>query len=396
MQKDEKFEREQSNKTEGFIKKKRRELRERLSEKDEIEVRRRLGALVSFLLTAAAAYLLGGARLFFGTYPLAVALACSSRKHIPAVAVGIVAAVIGGMPIVYGYVCIAVLLIRMLAALLPMVFAETVGRGEQSRALVKYGASENSSDTSDGSGFGRIFSEELHTKALCAALGGAIGGIFLVLRDDFSFYSLCGMLSLIFLSPVAALLFGGLLGEERHKRDWYTCLSIAAVIFLAVLASANKTVLGMPMAPFLAMLLTLCISSQKGIFFGIGAALLCGLAFDPLYMILLVLSSALFCIASAVKRNAGIAAVCGLIVVWCYYIGGEQGLVRVLPPMLLSIPLYMLVDKYSEMMSAPYARAEAAGGLYFAEAVTEKTKNAAVKDRLSTLEATFSSLSETF
>ena len=117
MQKDEKFEREQSKETEGFIKKHRRELRERLSEKDEIEVRRRLGALVSFVLTAAVAYLLGGAKLFFGTYPLAIALACSAKKHIPAVAVGILAAIIGGMPAVYGYVCLAVLLVRIPFAL---------------------------------------------------------------------------------------------------------------------------------------------------------------------------------------------------------------------------------------------------------------------------------------
>ncbi|MBE6619724.1 MAG: hypothetical protein E7626_08170 [Ruminococcaceae bacterium] len=398
MQKDEKFERETNKKEDSFFKRRREEMRERLTGKDEIEVRRRLHTLVSFFLTAATTYLIGGSKLFFGTYPLAIAFACSSKKHLPAVAVGLLAAVIGGMPAVYGYICVAVLLIRMLSMLLPLVFSETIGsRGDHNKQIIKYGAKGDEQDRSEEEkGFGSLFSEDLHVKALCSALGGAIGGVFLVLRDDFSFYSLCGMLTLIFLPPVATLLFGGVLGEERYKKEWYSCVSMGAIVFLAVLTSAEKTVLGMPMTPFLAILLTLCISSQRGIFFGLGAALLCGLAFDPLYMILLVLSAALFCIVSAVKRNAGIAAVCGLIVVWCYYIGGEQGLVKVLPPMLLAIPIYMLVDKYREMMNAPYARAEVAGGLYFAEAVTEKTKNAAVKDRLSTLEATFSSLSETF
>lgn len=398
MQKDEKFEREKSKNEEGFFKKRREEMRERLTGKDEIEVRRRLHALVSFFLTAALSYLLGGARLFFGTYPLGIALACSSKKHLSAVAVGLVAAVIGGLPAVYGYVCIAVLLIRMLATLLPMVFSETVGRrGDQSKELIKYNNKGVEKDeVSEDEGFSRLFFENLHVKVLCSALGGAIGGVFLVLRDDFSFYSLCGMLTLVFLPPVATLLLGGVLGEERYKKEWYAYLSAGSIIFSAVLVSAEKTVLGMPMAPFLAMLLTLCVAADKGIFFGIAAALLCGVAFDTTYVILLVLAAVLFCIVSAVKRNAGVAAVCGLIVVWCYYIGGEQGLVRVLPPMLLAIPLYMLVDKYREMMSAPYAHAEVAGGLYFAEAVTEKTKNDAVKDRLSTLEATFSSLSETF
>ncbi len=398
MQKDEKFEREKGKNEEGFFQRRREELRERLTGKDEIEVRRRLHAMVSFFMTAALSYLLGGARLFFGTYPIGIALACSSKKHLSAVAVGLLAAVIGGMPTVYGYICIAVLLIRMLSTLLPMVFSETIGRrGDQSKEIVKYGVKEKKKDEpADDVGFGGLFSETLHVKMLCSALGGAIGGVFLVLRDDFSFYSLCGMLTLIFLPPLATLTFGGVLGEERYKKEWYAYVSIGAIILLSVLASVDKTVLGMPMAPFLAMLLTLCVAADKGIFFGIAAALLCGVAFDATYIILLVLSAALFCIVSAVKRNAGVAAVCGLIVVWCYYIGGEQGLIRVLPPMLLAIPIYMLVDKYREMMNAPYARAEAAGGLYFAEAVTEKTKNAAVKDRLSTLEATFSSLSETF
>ena len=398
MQKDEKFERETNKKEDSFFKRRREEMRERLTGKDEIEVRRRLHTLVSFFLTAAMSYLLGGSKLFFGTYPLGIALACSSKKHLPAVAVGLLAAVIGGMPTVYGYICIAVLLIRMLSTLLPMVFSETIGRrGNRGKEVIKYGViGEEQDDSSEEIGFGGLFSETLHVKLLCSALGGAIGGVFLVLRDDFSFYSLCGMLTLIFLPPVATLVFGGVLGEERYKKEWYACIAVGAIIFLSVLASVGKTVLGMPMAPFLAILLTLCVAADKGIFFGIAAALLCGTAFDATYIILLVLSAVLFCIVSAVKRNAGVAAVCGLIVVWCYYIGGEQGLIRVLPPMLLAIPIYMLVDKYREMMNAPYARAEVAGGLYFAEAVTEKTKNAAVKDRLSTLEATFSSLSETF
>lgn len=398
MQKDEKLERNTTKNEESFLKKRRDTMRERLTGKDEIEVRRRLRALVSFFLIAALSYLLGGAKLFFGTYPLGIALACSSKKHLPAVAVGLLAAVSGGMPAVYGYICIAVLLIRMLATLLPIVFSEIMGsQGDRSREIVKYGTEEMiKAKSPDDVGFGKLFLEDLHVKMLCSALGGAIGGIFLMLRDDFSFYSLCGMLTLIFLPPIAVLVFGGVIGEERYKREWYACLAIGALIFLSVLVSAEKTVLGMPMAPFLAMLLTLSVAADKGIFFGVAAALLCGIAFDPMYIFLLIFSAALFCIVSAVKRNAGVAAVCGVIVVWCYYIGGEQGLIRVLPPMLLAIPIYMLVDKYREMMRAPYARAEAAGGLYFAEAVTEKTKNAAVKDRLSTLEAAFSSLSETF
>ena len=53
---------------------------EKLREKDEAEVRSRLRFCVEFALTVAAAYMLGGARLLFSTYPLCLALLCSHRK----------------------------------------------------------------------------------------------------------------------------------------------------------------------------------------------------------------------------------------------------------------------------------------------------------------------------
>ena len=183
------------------------------------------------------------------------------------------------------------------------------------------------------------------------------------------------------------------MGTDEYREDRYTYISLAVLIFFTVYGAADVKGLGMPMAPCLAMIITLYACSGSGIVTGCGAALITGIAFQPSYAPLLVISAAMFCLISAVKRNAGIVVVCALIVVWCYYIGGERGLVSVLPPMLLSIPLYMIADKYREMMNAPFRR-EAADGLYFAAAVTEQSKNEAVKERLSLLSDTFSSLSE--
>ena len=193
------------------------------------------------------------------------------------------------------------------------------------------------------------------------------------------------------------MLLGGYFAENRNKTKAYEVVSFLTVALLCVLGASDRSVLGMPMAPFVAMLITLWVSSGRGVLFGGAVAVACGLVLDIKYAPLLLLSAILFCLVSAVKRNAGLAAVCAAVVVWCYYIGGENGLVKVLPPMLLSIPCYMIADKYREMMTSPYKRAsELSNGLYFAEAVTEKTKNEAVKDKLESLSEAFSSLSENF
>ena len=412
-------------------------IKSKLAEKDEREVRRRLSAFTELLLMVAATYLAGGAELFFGTFPIVIALVCSTKKKLAAVSLGLLLLIIsGGLPYTYAYACIATLLIRVLAVVIPAIFAHTETDKSYETGLVPVGDRElvkkdMPSDTIEGGEvvfvaetkaekdvppsfaesepaareeknilfdcLEKMFCEELYLKMFCAAAGGFICGLFLLLKYDFSFYSLCGTLTLIFLTPLAVGVLCGYFGEERYKKNAYLMISFLALAALCVLGARERSVLGMPMSPFIAMLLTLWVSSGRGVIWGSVTALACGLVLDLKYAPLLLLSALLFCLVSAVRRNAGLAAVCAAVVVWCYYIGGEVGLVGVLPPMLLAIPCYMVADKYREMMTSPYKRAaEIADGVYFAEAVTEKTKNEAVKDRLVSLSEAFSSLSETF
>lgn len=379
-------------------------VRSRLAQKSEREVRERLRAFVVFLLTAAATWLLSRAELFFGVYPLSIALCCSSRKYLPAVFTGILFSSFGGLPIIYAYTCLAVILMRILVTLVPMIFSESFsGKGEGERALIL--RNERAVEVADGepcgggelSGLRGLFCEELYLKVIVAAVGGMICGLFLMIKNDFSIYSLCSAMVLAFGTPFFALALGGIWGDARYKRRWYFIIAAGLTFFLAVRGGEGASIIGMPISPCLAMVITLYVSSSGGMLLGGSAALLCGLALEPLYAVLLVISAVLFCLVSAVKRNAGVAVVCGLVVVWCYYIGGERGLVYVLPPMLLAIPIYMLSDRYREMMSAPLrTEGRAAEGVYFAEAVTEKDKNEAVRDRLDALSDAFSSLSESF
>ena len=379
-------------------------IRKKLAQKDEREVRARLSRVVNFALTVGITYLLGLWKAPFSAFPLSLSLALATRKHLIAVFVGILLATLAGLPETYGFVAVAILFVRVLIALLPVIFSDLNTRPKsKKKELIPYKGDAVEKREEEiceknyiAEAFGRLFCEKLHVKLLCAASAGMLCGVFLLIADNFSIYSLIRLLILTVAAPLGAFALGGVFGEEEMKIKWYSIISLGVIIFFSVLESNSLHVLGMPMAPCLAMLITLFICSGNGIVWGCGAALLCSLAFEPIYAPLLVISAAVFCLISAVKRNAGIVAVCALIVVWCYYIGGENGLLGVLPPMLLSIPLYMIADKYREIMRAPYRRDIASDGLYFAAAVTERSKNEAVKERLSMLSDTFSSLSGTF
>lgn len=376
-------------------------VKSKLSEKGEREVRKRLGLIVRFMLTVGASYLLSTVELPFSTFPIVIALVCSSRRHIPAVVTGVALSLFSGTPTIYAYVSVAVLFIRVLSVLLPIIFSDGFFSSRtKSRELIphKSDALDEKRDEREENyiveAISRVFCERLYSRALSAAVGGAICGVVLLFGSGFSLYSALATLVLTVGAPVAALALGGALGEGEEGCR-YRAISLGIIFLLAVCGAADKSVLGMPLAPCIAVVLTLYVCSGSGILWGLATAIVCGVALDLTYLPLLVLSAVVFCLVSAVRRNAGIAVVSGMILLWCYYIGGTAGLVSVLPPMLLAIPIYMLADKYREMMNAPFGRADA-GGIYFAEAVTEQNKNAAVKERLSVLSDTFSSLSETF
>ncbi len=402
---------EKTNKTDFFKK-----ATAKLKEKDEIEVKARLSALVDFFLTSAIAYIAGGAQLFFNTFPICIALLCSSKKRLFPVAAGLsLLAITKGLPNAYLFSCIAVPLVRILTLYVPIMLEEAPTRQSSSTALTaytpkapqKYSESTRNTYKSENKGSDaihggekihiHIFDEGIGARCLSALICGLLCGILLLIGTDFSFYSLCATAILVSVCPLSTFLLGGYLGEKRYENKNYTLLSIALLSVFCILSSKSMSIIGMPMAPFLAMLITLYIASSHGLAIGAMFSIVCGLTFNPLHAPLFLLCAILFSSVSILKRNAGLAAVCAAVVVWCYYIGGAQGLIAVLPPTLLAIPIYMLADKYRKMILEPFDKnAVMAGGVYFAQAVTEKNKNAAVRERLGALSEAFSVLSENF
>ncbi len=379
---------------------------ERLRDRDEFEVRARLRAFVDFALTVAIGYMLGAAELPFSSYPICLSLLCSAGKKLLPLSIGLlILALCGALPDIYIFACIATPLLRVLITYMPVVFAEMrEHKGETGRAIIKYDPNlperyierGDDVDGSTRSGMAMLFNESLSKRICTAAMAALLTGVLLLIQLDFSFYALWSTLLLVSVCPLSVLLLSGELGEVRSGR-LFSMLSLLTLGGIAVWSARSMTVIGMPMAPFLSLLLTLYLTESAGILSGCAGAIVFGLVFEPVYMPLLLICSLLFFLVSSVRRGAGLAVVCAAIVIWCYYIGGTHGLVSVLPPMLLAIPVFMLANKYREMIYAPYDReAVMAGGLYFAEAVTEKSKNDAVRERLGALSEVFSALSETF
>ena len=149
---------------------------------------------------------------------------CTARASILAVIVGIIPRfVLGEIPALYIFVCFATLMIRILAELLPRVMLQA----SESREVVPY--SENPRDLSESSGDSarriigdiKLFDEPIHVRALCSAIGGVVCGLFLLIEQDYSFYSLLSALSLTIISPAAVLALGGVFGGDVSKKRLY-------------------------------------------------------------------------------------------------------------------------------------------------------------------------------
>ena len=113
------------------------------------------------------------------------------------------------------------------------------------------------------------------------------------------------------LSPLSVALLGGVFGEERYIKNTYKIFSVGMIFLLVILGSQGGKILGMPLTPMLAMLLTL-YASGSGMIYGVATAIVCGIPFDLLYLPLLILSAIVFCIVSAVLLNQFYGSIQGI------------------------------------------------------------------------------------
>lgn len=267
-------------------------------------------------------------------------------------------------------------------------------------------ASENSSESSNKTPDGR-YNETLGARALFSSIGGFVCGLFMLIDGEYAFYNMIGALIMISALPVLTAVLSPL--EKAHPNSWKGTLSRLLLLCLIVSSCGHATLLGIPVAPLVAMLFTLLTTTLRGTVAGGACGLLLGLIYDPLYAPLLCLGAILYSLISPFKKSVALGTLGLGIVLWCYYFGGAEGLVGTLTPMLVSLPLFFIIDKYYTSLfpdrhipvheythKAFEHPPRESDGIYFAEAVSQRGKNEIMTDKLGALSEAFSSMSETF
>ncbi len=385
--------------------------------------------------------LISGGKLFFGATPLSFGLLSAVQVNLSAVFIGILISVLSGisdLSLLWGGLVIVIL--RVIVSFVPefheksdsgsdYINADALGMRESTlqldgevavsqwqkfrlRCLLPiaevfarlFGVSDSEAKKSVfGVEIIGRYNESVGARALFASVGGFVCGLFRLIESDFAFYSMFGALFTIILSSLFALIFSRIGSGDGFT--WRGSFAWFILLCACVYSGGEVSVLGIPAIPFSVMLFVLFITSVRGIFAGGFCGIIFGLIYNPLYAPLLCLCGILYGILSSLKKSFALGAVSFAIVLWCYYFGGTQGLVGVLVPMLIGVPIFVLTDKvYSALPGAkqrrknfPFeTRREGSEGIYFAEAVSERGKNEVMTDRLGALSDAFASMSETF
>lgn len=424
-------------------------------------------ARLRYIIRAAAyiffSWILSAGQLPFGVRPLSLALLCATQTLPVPVFLGILLAVIGGRattPMLWG--ALVILVFRIVVSFVPD-FHENKGdthkgsdinldslgddisisvprlsgktsRKKQNKTVLRRAVSlaekllcissneleditprasrenakvtDKKSPRTENTRVGR-YNETLGARALFASVGGFVCGLFTLIDGEYAFYNMIGALITISVLPLLTAAFYPL--DSKHPNSWQGTLSRLLLICAVTWSCGKASLLGIPVAPLAVMLFTLITSSLRGTVVGAACGLLLGVIYDPLYAPLLCLCTILYSLISPFKKSValGTAALC--VVLWCYYFGGASGLVGTLTPMLVSLPLFFVADKYYTVIFPERAaakrdstqrtfsgRTKIPDGIYFAEAISQRGKNEIMTDKLGALSEAFSSMSETF
>lgn len=395
----------------------------KIKSRSDEEVKNIMRKTVRSLLIFAAAYLCGRAKFLFDTYPFGVALLCVSGSRgtikdrlwgvIPAF-LGLLFSVIGGIvPVFYlaAYFSVAVLRVILMFAekqkkkkymarddegLLSVVHNENesevetsiTGEGKRNAVLLFFGVDSTQKNSIPDSWL--LF--------VSAASGSFISGCIALILNGFEYYNLYGLLTLLAMSLISVAVFMGF-DNESDKNSLKKNIAMLSLMAICTFASSGVSLFGIRLSPMLSVLLPLFVCAEKGIPAGLLTGLFCGAAFNLWYLPVTLLSPVIYKLISSLKKSAALAFVCALEVAWCFYFGGAEGLLTVLPSMLLAIPVFLVTEKYREHMypvRVGLREKDNEAGVYFAQAISEKTINDETKRKLNALSEAFGNLSENF
>ena len=392
---------------------KREGLTERLCKRDAAASRRVVERIGLFLMWGGAGYLTGLCRMLFETNPLGVALLCAGGNPL-GIFLGLAVAEVALMshPVLMICVYAAVGMIRGVSSLLlesPDAKVELSGqlrgrlqelRGEREKTGEKgIWKSFRGKVISGMSAVGDVFTESVCLRCAVAGVAMLVVGLFRIIEGGFRYYDLFAAVFAIGVA-VAAVPVMSIRLEGRSSNRILLGISAYAVMAAMVWSGNFAAVGAIPVSAVLGLLFTLWATEDEGMLYGVGAGVLCGLAYRPILLPAFALGALVYGAFPQKRRvSAGIPLACLAALFWTVYADGAEMIS-------VALPAYLLVGAiFSPIMLIRYRKAQKNEAEPDAEpqrmdAETQlryaKTRQENADDHFRNISDAFSSLSEIF
>lgn len=275
-----------------------------------------------------AAYLLGSCPLFFGTYPLGLALLCAATSDIIFIFAGLAASALAATE--QGGILLGTYLVAVVLRILARLFLDNSflrSAGDTPADKIKRAVSG-------------LFGENVFLRMTAASGCAFMAGFIVLAQGGYHYYDLFGTLLMMVLTPVGTLLLSWFFEGSAAGKYKYMAGAGGALVML-VLSVRLLTVFGISLGAFGGMLCTLCIGRRRGLLAGCAAGFICGVCFDltlsPIF-VLAALADGLIRIFSPVIA-AAVAFIAAA--VWGLYMEGLDSMTWLIPGLLLAVCAYL-------------------------------------------------------
>ena len=366
-----------------------REEGERRFPKITLNRRRLVSESAAGLGWVAISFLLGLAEFFFSTYPAGLALLCAAESRITYIMIGLCAAAIasGHYPALY----IAAFFTALIVRVVTRVFIDTTDRAELPEGFVEKIRAINSG----------LFRESVSLRMTVASLCAFVVGLYSIIVGGYRYYDLFGTLFAVVAAPALVwLLVGFCRGDGKKKRVRLRYLAgVATVVGGGCYAMREVYLFGISVCAFAALLVTLWMSRREGVLYGSVIGFVCGIALDPIYAPLFILSAIAEGLLQSISPILASSAAFAVAMTWGLYIDGIDALGRLMPALLLSSALFCGVDRSGlldgdKLLTAdrPSPREEELS----VESDRARCRTRSDEERLMAVSESFASLSEIF
>lgn len=371
-----------------------------------------------------AAFLLGRCALLFDARPLGIALLCAATHAIPYIWGGLVISALtasGGRAILIGAYT-AALLIRILSR--SAIDLPGAGRGP----LCVESEEESDGETERGAVpslprrvchhlrtwmergealMSQWFSESIYLRMMTACVCAFLISLYTIISGGFLYYDLFGAIFAMVTAPLATFLYAGLFptgewdGREEQggtrARRILRLIAPAALVFSLMLSLREATVYGFSLCACVGFTLMLCVTRRRGMVQGIGAGILCGLAYSPVLVPSFALGAAVFRPLAHFSPLLAALLSCAVAAAWGAVPLGAEVMIEFLPAVLAGAFLTCAADKLLTRPSLLMTPLPDAVRLEAAErADVDHQRAAQSEERMRALSEAFSSLAEVF